>query len=155
MKKKTIQIAATVITVVVLAFVVYKIVTYKHHFKRVNPAFKEYVQAFTSGVVSTQTTVKVRLANDYADSSLFGIPITEKLFSFKPSIKGKAKWIDSRTIEFSPEDKLPPKKFYEVEFYLSKLMKVPDSLKTMEFQFQTVQQDFEIKVENHKAYNKS
>ncbi len=155
MKKKTIQIAATVITVVVLAFVVYKIAIHKHHFKRVNPAFKEYVQAFTSGVVSTHTTVKVRLANDYADSSLFGTPISEKLFSFKPSIRGKAKWIDSRTIEFSPEDKLPPKKFYEVEFYLSNLLKVPDSLKTMEFQFQTIQQDFEIKVENHKAYNKS
>jgi len=155
MKKKTIQIAATVITVVVIAFVVYKIATQKHHFKRVNPAFKEYVQAFTSGVVSTHTTVKVRLANDYADSSLFGTPIKENLFSFKPSIKGKAIWIDSRTIEFCPETKLPPKKFYEVEFCLSKLIKVPDSLKTMEFQFQTMQQDYEVKIENHKAYNKS
>ncbi|MCX6232231.1 MAG: MG2 domain-containing protein [Bacteroidetes bacterium] len=155
MKKRTIQIAATVITVVVFAFVVYKIATQKHHFKRVNPAFKEYVQAFTSGVVSTHTTVKIRLTNDYADSSLFGMPISEKLFSFKPAIQGKATWIDSRTIEFRPESKLPPKKFYEAEFYLSKLIKVPDSIKTLEFQFQTMQQDYEITVENHKAYNKA
>ncbi|NVN93770.1 MAG: hypothetical protein HXX18_00660 [Bacteroidetes bacterium] len=154
MKKRTIQIAATVITVLVLAFVVYKVATQKHHFKRVNPAFKEYVQAFTSGVVSTHTTVKVRLANDYADSSLFGSEIKESLFSFKPSIKGKAIWMDSRTIAFYPYEKLPPKKFYEAEFYLSKLIKVPDSLKTLEFQFQTLQQDYEVKVENHKAYNK-
>ncbi len=155
MKKKAFIIGTTLIAVVVIAFVVYKIATQKHHFKRVNPAFKEYVQAFTSGVVSTHTTIKVRLTNDYADSSLFGTPVTEKMFSFKPSIKGKAIWMDSRTIEFLPETKLPPKKFYEVEFHLSKLIKVPDSLKTMEFQFQTMQQDYEIKVENHKAYIKS
>ena len=83
------------------------------------------------------------------------LQLAKNLFSFKPSIKGKAIWIDSRTIEFCPETKLPPKKFYEVEFFLSKLIKVPDSLTTMEFQFQTMQQDYEIKIENHKAYNKS
>jgi hypothetical protein len=39
---------------------------------RVNPAFREYVQAFTSGIVSTRTTIKVRLAEDFADSAGIG-----------------------------------------------------------------------------------
>ncbi len=155
MKKRFITIGVTAIAVLVLAFVIYKVAFQKHQFKPVNPAFKEYVQAFTTGVVSTHTSIKVRLANDYADSALFNQEVTEKLFSFSPNIKGKAYWVDSRTIEFRPDEKLPPKKFYEAEFYLSKLIKVPDSLKTLEFQFQTMQQDYEVIIDNHKAYNKS
>jgi hypothetical protein len=155
MKKRTLIIGATAIAVLVLAFVIYKVAFQKHQFKPVNPAFKEYVQAFTTGVVSTHSSIKVRLANDFADSALFNEPIKENLFSFSPTIKGKAYWVDSRTIEFRPDKQLPPKKFYEAEFYLSKLMKIPDSLKTMEFQFQTMQQDYEVIIDNHKAYNKS
>jgi len=155
MKKRTLIIGAATIVALVLAIVIFKTAFQKHQFKPVNPAFKEYVQAFTTGVVSTHSTIKVRLANDYADSALFNLPITEKIFSFSPNIKGKAFWIDSRTIEFRPDEKLPPKKFYEADFYLSKLIKVPDSLKTLEFQFQTMQQDYEVIIDNHKAYNKS
>ena len=155
MKKRFLTIGITAIAIVVLAVVIYKTAFQKHQFKPVNPAFREYVQAFTTGVVSTHSTIKVRLANDYADSALFNQEVTEKLFGFSPKIKGKAYWVDSRTIEFRPDEKLPPKKFYEAEFYLSKLLKVPDSLKTMEFQFQTMQQDYEVIVDNHKAYNKS
>jgi uncharacterized protein YfaS (alpha-2-macroglobulin family) len=47
---------------------------------------------------------------------------------------------------------LPAKEFYNAKFYLSKLIKVPDFLSVFEFQFQTLQQDFEIRVINHKSY---
>ncbi len=121
----------------------------------VNPAFRQYVQAFTSGVVSTHATIKIVLTNDFVDSVLFNQPVEEKLFNFSPAIKGKAFWIDSRTLEFRPEKNLPAKEFYNAKFYLSKLIKVPDSLNTFEFQFQTLQQDFEVRVINHKAYKNS
>ncbi|MEI6822242.1 MAG: MG2 domain-containing protein [Bacteroidota bacterium] len=155
MKNKTIIVSAIVGGLLLSTLIIFAVTGRKHHFKRVNPAFKEYVQAFTSGVVSTHTTIKVRLNQDFADSALFNTPIDKKLFDFSPNISGKAYWADSRTVEFRPDKPLPPKKFYDVKFYLSKLMKVPDSLATMEFQFQTMQQDFELKVDNHKAYSKN
>ncbi len=155
MKNKTIIASAIVGGLLLSVLIIFAVTGRKHHFIRVNPAFKEYVQAFTSGVVSTHTGIKVRLNQDFADSVLFNTAIDKKLFDFDPNIKGKAYWIDSRTIEFKPDNPLPPKEFYNVKFYLSKLMKVPDSLAVMEFQFQTMQQDFELKVDNHKAYNKN
>ncbi len=120
---------------------------------RVNPAFREYVQAFTSGIVSTQSVIKVRLADDYADTVSLNTPLTENYFKFKPGIKGKTYWSDSRTIEFMPDEQLPTDQVYKVEFYLSRLIKVADSLKTMIFQFQTMVQELSVEVNNHKAYS--
>jgi len=155
MKKQILFISSFVAIILIVATIVYSSINHKHQFKKVNPAFKEYVEAFTSGVISTQSTIKVRLANDFADSALFNTPVKEELFNFSPSIKGKTYWIDSKTVEFRPDEALPAKEFYEVKFFLSKLIKVPDSLETLEFQFQTLQQDFILKVDNHKAYIKS
>jgi len=118
----------------------------------VNPAFRQYIQAFTAGVVSTHSTIKIRLTADFVDSVLFNQPVKEELIEFSPSIKGKLYWIDSRTLEFKPDENLPAKEFYNAKFYLSKLIKVPELLSTFEFQFQTLQQDFEVRVLNHKPY---
>ncbi len=120
---------------------------------KVNPAFKEYVSAFTSGVISTESTIKVRLNTDMADSSMFEQQVKDELFEFSPGISGKTYWIDTRTVEFRPDKKLPPDKLYTVKFFLSKLISVPDSLKTFMFQFHTIKQVFEVTVDNHKAYN--
>lgn len=124
-----------------------------HDLVRVNPAFREYVQAFTSGIVSTRTVIKVRLSQDFADTMSFGTPVPESYFKFKPSLKGKTYWSDSRTIEFQPDEQLPQDQVYEVNFSLSRLVTVPDSLKTMVFQFRTMLQELSVEVENHKAYS--
>ncbi len=120
---------------------------------RVNPAFREYVQAVTSGIISTRSGIKIRLTEDANSSVSADFPVSETFFRFKPAIKGKTYWIDSRTLEFRPDEKLPPDKIYTAEFYLSKIVSVPDSLKTMVFQFQTMAQIIDVKVENHKAYS--
>ena len=127
----------------------------RHSPRPVNPAFRQYIQAFTSGVISSRSTIKIRLTTDFVDSALFNHPIEEKLFDFSPSIKGKTYWIDNRTLEFRPEDSFPANEFYNAKFFISKLIKVPDSLATFEFQFQTLQQDFEVRIINHKPYRNS
>ena len=63
---------------------------------KVNPAFRTWVQAFTSGTVSTGTTIKVRLTDDFADTAIFNMPLTETCFKFTPAIAGKSYWSDSR-----------------------------------------------------------
>ena len=121
----------------------------------VNPAFRQYVQAFTSGLVSTHSSVRVRMNDDYVDSSSLNIPLTEDLLKIKPSVKGTSCWIDSRTIEFRPDEPLPQDKIYTVQLFLSKLRTVPDAMKTMVFQFQTMRQDFDVNIDNHKAYSEA
>jgi hypothetical protein len=120
---------------------------------RVNPAFREYIQAFTSGIISTQSVVKIRLVDDFADTVSLNMPVAETYFRFKPAIKGKTYWTDRRTIEFHPDEKMPQDQVYTVEFFLSKLITVPDSMKTFVFQIQTMQQEMTVSVENHKAYS--
>ena len=125
----------------------------RHTLVRVNPAFRDYVHAFTSGIVSTQTVIKVRLADDFADTVTFNIPLTESCFKFNPAIKGKTYWSDSRTLEFQPDEPLPQDQRYTVDFFLSRLLTVPDSLKTMVFQFRTMVQEVSVEIHNHKAYS--
>ncbi|MEI8203503.1 MAG: MG2 domain-containing protein [Bacteroidota bacterium] len=155
MKKRSIVILSLGVAVLLSVVIIFAVKGNKHVFKRVNPAFKQYVQGFTSGVVSTHASVKIKLNEDFVDTSLFNTPVEKEMFAFSPAIRGKAYWLDARTIEFRPDEKLPAKQFYDAKFFLSNLMKVPDSLKTLEFQFQTMSQDFDLKVENHKAYSQN
>ena len=121
----------------------------------VNPAFREFVQAFTSGTVSTRTTIKIRLTEDVADSASVGKKADESLFTIRPGIKGSATWIDARTIAFRPDEPLPQDKVYTVDFALSKVMTVPDSLKLLKFQFRTMKQVIQAEVINHTAVSNS
>jgi alpha-2-macroglobulin len=119
----------------------------------VNPAFKEYVEGFTSGHISKESDILVRLNFDVADSSMIDREVDATLFTFKPAIKGNAFWTDSRTIKFVPDETLPSQTSFEAHFQLSRLINVPDSLKTMVFGFQTISQDFEVFAGHSRAYN--
>jgi hypothetical protein len=117
---------------------------------RVSSAYREYVQAFTSGVISTHSTIKVRLTEDFIDTAATDSVFSEELFSFSPSVKGKTRWLDARTVEFRPDEPLPQDKRYHAEFFLSKAIRVPDSLAVMEFSFQTMKQAIEVTTGNLK-----
>lgn len=116
----------------------------KHVVKPINPAFSSYISAFTSGIISRESNIRIRLASDYKDSVNLTTPIKDKLFSFDPSLKGKAYWVDRRTIEFRPDENMPSGRFYDASFKLSKVLKVPDSLATFDFNFQIIKQSFEV-----------
>lgn len=150
-KKKILLFAVIGLFIILVVFFIAK--SRSQTLVKINPAFKEYIAAFTSGVISTESTIKVRLNLDLADSSMFEQPVEEALFDFSPGISGKTFWIDTRTIEFRPEKKLTPGKLYTASFFLHKIINVPDSMKTFVFQFHTAKQDFEVSVDNHKAYD--
>ena len=50
-------------------------------------------------------------------------------------------------MSFSPEEMLEPGTVYECKFHLQKITEVPDQLKTLEFQFQTIQQSIFVEME--------
>lgn len=154
MKKVYVTITVAICVVALTGFLIYAYNSAKPtSLMRVNPAFREYVQAFTSGIISTHSTIKVRLTDDYADTMELNLPLERQYFTIQPKLKGVTRWIDGRTLEFVPDEPMPQNQVFTVDFYLFELAKVPDSLKTLRFQFQTIQQNIEVEVLNHKAYS--
>ncbi|MEI6888391.1 MAG: alpha-2-macroglobulin family protein [Bacteroidales bacterium] len=156
-KKKLLLFAGLPAAVILIVFILIQTFgkTAKGPLVHVNPAFRQYVQAYTSGLVPTHSTIKIRMTDDYVDSSSLNVALKEDLLKIKPSIKGTSCWINSRTLEFRPDEPMPQDKIYTVQFLLSNLTTVPDSMKTMEFQFQTIRQDFDVTIDNHKAISEA
>ena len=119
----------------------------------VNPAFTEKIAAFTSGVISSESSIQIILAEDCPGAGESNTAIETELFNFKPGIKGHALWIDKRTLEFRPDENLKSGETYTARFYLSKLMEVPADLKTFEFQFSVIPQSFTVTVDGFQSYS--
>ncbi|HYC83729.1 MAG TPA: MG2 domain-containing protein, partial [Chryseosolibacter sp.] len=121
-----------------------------------DPAFGEYISSFTAGVVSSTSTIRVGLSRDVIDSTLIGSESSVELFKFQPSIPGKTVWLDRRTVVFEPAGRMSSGQVYEVAFHLSKLLNdLPDNLRTFEYTFQVIPQNFEVSVENIVPYVKT
>ncbi len=120
----------------------------------VNPAFGEYISSYTAGVVGSGSSLQIVLANDAVDSTGLG-ETSVNLFNFKPSLKGTTTWLDRHTIEFRPQTRMISGQVYETEFSLSRLVDVPDDLKTFSYSFQVIPQNFELVVDNIKPYVKT
>jgi len=121
----------------------------------IDPAFGEYVTSYTTGVISSGSTVRIILAKDGVDSSAVGQESGTKLFSFSPSISGKTVWLDKHTVEFRPNDRLPAGQIYEATFQLARLFKVSESLSVFQYSFQVIPQNFEVSIDNIKPYIKT
>ena len=104
----------------------------------VNPAFGEYISSFTSGVVGSGSTIRIILSQDVADSTSVGQEVSTKLFSLSPSVSGKTVWLDRRTLEFRPANRLVSGQMYEVSFALARLLDVPKELAAFEYSFQVI-----------------
>ena len=110
-------------------------------------AFARYVQAFTSGVISSESSISV-----YMTQPVEGDVNTEELFRFEPEVKGKTVLVGGRVFEFRPEKPLKPGTTYKAVFALGKVLTVDSKLQTMPFEFATVKQTYSITVEGLKNY---
>ena len=112
----------------------------------VDPAFSKYIDAYTTGTISKTSAVRIKLAADANTTHAVGEAVKESLFSISPSVKGKAFWIDARTIEFKPDSWLKPDQMYDVTFKLGKVTKTTGKFSEFKFSMKTVKPSF--KVEN-------
>ena len=86
-----------------------------------DPAFANYVKAYTGGVVTEGTALRVELASP--------VPIekqTDGLFSFKPALKGTERWLSPTVVEFVP-DGLQEGTVYEGSFQVGKVLDVKEA----------------------------
>ena len=110
----------------------------------VDPAYSKYVEAYTTGIISKTSSIRIQLATDASTTHTVGQPVKEKLFELNPSVKGAATWLDARTIEFKPEKNLSPDQLYEVNFMLGKVTKVPAKFDEFKFSMQTIKPAFKV-----------
>ena len=110
----------------------------------VDPAFSQYIDAYTSGIVSKTSSIRIKLAADAPTTHAIGEAVEKSLFDFSPSVPGKAVWLDARTIEFHPDQNLIPDKLYNVNFRLGRVMNVPPKYEAFKFNIQTVKPSFAV-----------
>ncbi|HVW94974.1 MAG TPA: MG2 domain-containing protein [Mucilaginibacter sp.] len=120
-------------------------ILFRHHARStVDPGFSKYIESYTTGVISKGSTIKIRLAGEVQVAHEQNAPVSDDVFSFSPSVKGKAYWTDARTIEFRPEGKLDPDKKYTADFKLKNIVNVPGKFGDFKFSFQTIRPDYTI-----------
>lgn len=110
----------------------------------VDPAYAKYIEAYSTGIISKTSSIRVQLATDAATTHTIGQPIKEDLFELSPSVKGTTVWLDARTIEFKPAKYLAPDQLYEVNFKLGDVTKVPTEYKNFKFNIQTTKPAFKV-----------
>ena len=102
--------------------------------------FIPYISAYTGGMISTSSGIKIRLTQPATRALVLGELAENDLFSFNPAISGKIKWENSGSLEFIPDQPLKNDQLYTAEFYLGKVTDTPEKLKRFEFSFKTIKQ---------------
>ena len=116
----------------------------------INPAYKEYISAYTAGYVSVESKIVIVLQEETISEIEEGKEVDNTLFEFSPDIEGKMVWIDKKTIEFKPTQKLNNNQTYKATFHLGNVTAVANDLKEFEFEFATLKQAMEITLDEYK-----
>jgi uncharacterized protein YfaS (alpha-2-macroglobulin family) len=127
----------------------------KIHSTQINPAFKEYIAAYTAGFISVENSITIALRNEATSEVEIGKEIENTLFEFSPRIEGKMIWLDKKTIEFKPSKHLENDKHYKATFHLNQVLTVSKDLNDFEFEFSTLKQAMELIVNDYKTDNQN
>jgi uncharacterized protein YfaS (alpha-2-macroglobulin family) len=117
-----------------------------------NPDYNPKISAFTSGLISSQASVRVMLSSDFLNDFQEEVKSEKELFEFKPAVEGSAYWIDSRTVEFRPLKNLKSATNYEVNFKLDMLFPEKKKMKDFVFSFNTIPLDLSVNINGFRSY---
>lgn len=149
--KKKIIISAIILAVLLIAGAVAYFYSNKDkegQLLTIDPGFSEYITAIPSGLLSAGSPVKIILANPWAGYDPENPVADDELFEFSPSVEGTARWIDAKTVEFTPKEKFKSGEYYEVRFALIKVLQVPEKFEYLNFGIQIIKQNFMVTTES-------
>lgn len=110
--------------------------------------YAPYVNAYTGGVISQNSTIRIELTHDQPMVDMNN-ELKSNPFSFSPSLKGKAYWVSNNTIEFVPEEgALKPGTLYEGTFRLGDFIEVDKKLKEFNFSFRVQERNFTLQLKS-------
>ncbi|MEX2369483.1 MAG: MG2 domain-containing protein [Bacteroidales bacterium] len=117
------------------------------------PHFNPLISAFTSGIISTESSVQVRFSKPFADSVEAYSVVQSGIMSFKPDVEGNLYYLDNQTIEFRPESRFNQGTAYDVQLKLNKLFPKSDTDKSFSFRFHTIEQHLGLELSGFRPYN--
>lgn len=111
-----------------------------------------YVYAFTSGMISKASQIKVQFATAAVEAAMVGKEAGSGIISFSPGINGKAVWEDERTLVFQPDKTLPAQTPYVATVHLNKIFNgLPADAESFQFDFRTRDQFFTVEADGISA----
>ncbi|WP_295651026.1 MG2 domain-containing protein [uncultured Mucilaginibacter sp.] len=117
---------------------------HKNKKSTIDTSFSKYIESYTTGIISKESGIRIRLAGNVEGVHTQNEALPDDIFDISPSVKGKAYWVDARTIEFKPDNYLDADKAYSATFALGKVVHVPDYYEKFQFTFQTIKPDYTI-----------
>ncbi|MEM9849056.1 MAG: hypothetical protein AAF847_14315, partial [Bacteroidota bacterium] len=106
-----------------------------------------YVYAYTSGVISKASPLKIRFTQSVVAEEEVG-QTAKNILQIRPKVKGVATWQDAQTLTFEPDSYFASNENYQVSVELDDLFdQLPKELKTFNFDFQTRQQNMRIAID--------
>ncbi len=118
--------------------------------------FTPYISAYTHGEISRGSEIRVRFAEEMADVSQVGLPLSGSPFRFSPEIQGVASWEDRRTLVFKPKEMLPSGVAFSGDVLLTKIWpSAPAELKSFPFSFGTPAQQFKVEIASNESYGEA
>lgn len=121
----------------------------KKEARQYNPSFSRYISAFSQSPLSAYGDFRIRFTVDIPGKEA-GVIEDEPLMDISPSVEGRLEWLDASTIRFLPSAPLRPAHEYRINFDLSSLLSVPDSLSKFRFSVMTRKQELHME-EGHLA----
>jgi uncharacterized protein YfaS (alpha-2-macroglobulin family) len=95
-------------------------------------------------VIPAGSTIIVSLTEEQLEN-VWTKDVDGKLFSFSPSVKGKAHWLNANTVEFVPEDgALQSGATYHATFALGKVVNVEKKYARFDFSFRVEDHTFKV-----------
>ena len=124
--------------------------------KKMTKTMAAFVYAYTSGTISRETPVRVRLTSGIVKPEEVGKNVENGIFSLTPSVSGTAIWEDPQTIRFTPEKEFASGQTYVASVQLRKVFKnVPADAEVFEFDFRTRELYYEVVVDGIQAENQN
>ena len=124
----------------------------RFEFAKINPEFAQYIAAFTTGYISSGSSIKIKLTSQLIESVPLNTALSESYFTFDSEINGETFWTDAQTLEFKPKKRLVAGQTYKGTFYLHKLIDVKNELRKFEFSFKVVDQSLKLEFTDLKSY---
>lgn len=119
----------------------------------ITPSFNPLITAFTTGMVSAESSISIRFSEPIADSGMILNNVKEAILSISPDVVGNSYYLDKQTIVFRPEKRFRQGTAYDVRINLARLFPEKDGQKYFEFRFHTAEQHLSIDLEGFRPYN--
>ncbi len=150
----TIPVSRTrILTLLFILFIPFSQSCTRTSTKEIDPAFAQYISAFTSGSISVAGKIRIQFTQPFIEGIQPETKVSEPLISFSPSIPGELVWVDSQTLEYRPSEWLEQGENYTCTFDLGKIAAVPSALSEFEFTFTTVRQFAEAGILGVQSYS--